>query len=233
MFGAPFFMLVGGGGSLARRAVSAGLGAAIPVGLLLAYNVATTGHVFHPAYDYLYQTEYTPRAGVPPPRLGHRGSALHPPEHRHHAALAAAGRAGPPSAPGTGRSARQPCRPALTDLFDEGCPILAPDPIGMSLLLTSPGYLLVAPLLLAAWRRRVVLAAALAVGAVALINVMHFSQGWVQFGYRFSNDYAPFALVLVTMAIARLGVRWWTVALVVASILINAWGVWWGIRLGW
>ena len=30
---------------------SAGLGAAIPVGALLAYNVATTGQVFHPGYD--------------------------------------------------------------------------------------------------------------------------------------------------------------------------------------
>ena len=28
---------------------------------------------------------------------------------------------------------------------------------------------------------------------------MHFSQGWVQFGYRFSNDFAPFAMILVTL----------------------------------
>ena len=35
--------------------------------------------------------------------------------------------------------------------------------------------------------------------AVAFVNLMHFSQGWVQFGYRFSNDFAPFALVLVTL----------------------------------
>ena len=31
---------------------------------------------------------------------------------------------------------------------------------------------------------------------------MHFSQGWVQFGYRFSNDFAPFALILVALGIA-------------------------------
>ena len=43
-----------------RRSWSAGIGAAIPVGLLLAYNLATTGHVFHPAYDYLYQLETAP-----------------------------------------------------------------------------------------------------------------------------------------------------------------------------
>ena len=34
-----------------------GLGAIIPVGLLLAYNVATTGHLFHPGYEYQYQKE--------------------------------------------------------------------------------------------------------------------------------------------------------------------------------
>ena len=28
--------------------------------LLLGYNVATTGHVFHPAYEYLYRVEYRP-----------------------------------------------------------------------------------------------------------------------------------------------------------------------------
>ena len=26
---------------------------------------------------------------------------------------------------------------------------------------------------------------------------MHFSQGWVQFGYRFSHDFVPFALIVV------------------------------------
>jgi general stress protein CsbA len=67
---------------------------------------------------------------------------------------------------------------------------------------------------------------------------MHFSQGWVQFGYRFSNDFVPFALVLVTLGIARLRVRGLVltglaVALVAASIIINAWGVYWGVTLGW
>jgi hypothetical protein len=35
VFGAPFFMLVGGGGPWVGRSVSAGIGAAVPVGLLL------------------------------------------------------------------------------------------------------------------------------------------------------------------------------------------------------
>ena len=39
---------------------------------------------------------------------------------------------------------------------------------------------------------------------------MHFSQGWVQFGYRFSNDFVPFALLLVALGFERLAVatRW-------------------------
>ena len=67
---------------------------------------------------------------------------------------------------------------------------------------------------------------------------MHFSQGWVQFGYRFSNDCAPFALLLVALGLQRLvdrragGCRS-AIGLVVVSIAVNAWGVAWGRLLGW
>ena len=70
----------------------------------------------------------------------------------------------------------------------------------MSILLTSPAYLLAMPLVIEHWRQRIVAGSTLAVVCVAFVNLMHFSQGWVQFGYRFSNDFAPFALVLVTSA---------------------------------
>ena len=103
----------------------------------------------------------------------------------------------------------------------------------MSLLLTSPAYLLAVPLVLRRWREPLVQGATLAVLAIAFVNLMHFSQGWVQFGYRFSNDFAPFALVLVTLAIARYRVGVVTVGLVALSVLINAWGVYWGVTLGW
>jgi hypothetical protein len=80
----------------------------------------------------------------------------------------------------------------------------------------------------------VTVGATLAVGAIAFVNLMHFSQGWVQFGYRFSNDFAPFAIVLVALGASRLG-RFWPVLvpLVVASIAINLWGTVWGVMLGW
>jgi hypothetical protein len=123
--------------------------------------------------------------------------------------------------------------PVGVDLFlDPQCAILRPDPLGMSLLLTSPAYLL-GLAALRSRRRRLVLGAGLAVAGIAVFDLMHFSQGWVQFGYRFSNDFAPFALVLVTLGIARIGVNALSISLVVASIAINAWGVHWGVSLGW
>jgi hypothetical protein len=83
--------------------------------------------------------------------------------------------------------------------------------------------------------------AALAVVLITFVNLMHFSQGWVQFGYRFSNDFVPWALLLVAIGlerIARGGRRWWSWAivgavLVVASVAINLWGVVWADTLGW
>ena len=112
----------------------------------------------------------------------------------------------------------------------------------MSVLLTSPALVLLLPAdaaLSAAtgWSP----APALAVLLVSLANLMHFSQGWVQFGYRFSNDDVPFALVLVALGFARLvacrpptlGDAARHVGLVVLSVAVNAWGVAWGRILGW
>lgn len=237
-FAAPFFLLVGGGGTWLRRGLSAGLGAAIPVGALVAYNLATTGQVMHPGYDYLYRLEagfyenlgYNPEWAIEDPRYIPQNlgimflstPAITPDVY--------------PAGLGNGE-------PLCTDpeaargLFDERCPIALPRDIGMSLLLTSPAYLLVIPGLRRYGRSRLVTGAAVAVLAVAFFNVMHFSQGWVQFGYRFSNDFVPWALLLVALGIERIRTRRaWIVAclaLVGASVAVNWWGVVWGNVLGW
>ena len=57
VFGAPFFLLVGGGGSWRRRGLSAAVGAAIPIGALLLYNLVSTGQLIQPGYEYLYELE--------------------------------------------------------------------------------------------------------------------------------------------------------------------------------
>lgn len=228
IFGAPFFLFVGGGGSYRKRALSAGLGAAVPLLLLAGYNMVSAGHLFNPVYDWLFQHQ---TEGLPYAPPGLEGSREWGVENVQFIPLNAILMfLWPPTLFPNGTD-------CALSLLRPDCPIAVPSQFGMSLLLTSPAYLL-APLIGAvAWRNRLVAGSVLAVVAIALINLAHFSQGWVQFGYRFSNDFAPFALILVTLAIAwlsaRKGGRRLAFALVAASILVNAWGVYWGISLGW
>jgi hypothetical protein len=241
LLAAPFFILVGSGGSWWRRSWSAGLGAAIPVALLLAYNVAVTGHVFHPAYDHLYRLEaraytalhYHPEWAAEDPRYLAQNLGimfLSAPQILPDRLRDTLGTIDEPlcTEPGVQRG-----------LFDPDCPLAVPRDIGMSILLTSPAFLLLIPALRRYGRSRLVSGAALAVLLVVFIDLMHFSQGWVQFGYRFSNDAVPFALPLVALGLDRVadGRRGWAMpvamALVVVSVAVNAWGVVWARQLGW
>jgi hypothetical protein len=194
-------MLVGAGGGWWRRSWSAGLGAALPIGLLLAYNVTTTGSLFHPAYEYLYRVETAAY-----PTLGYRADwAVEDP--RYLPGNAAIMFLTPPDI----LPERLPDSlgvndlPVCTDpgaergLFDRSCPLAVPRDIGMSILLTSPAFLLLVPVLRRFGRSRLVTGALVSVVAIVLVNLMHFSQGWVQFGYRFANDAVPFALPLVAL----------------------------------
>ena len=238
---APFFLLVGSGGTWWRRGWSAALGAVIPVGALLVYNVAVTGQVFHPAYDHLYQLEarayvaldYHPEWSAEDPRYLAQNLGimfLSTPEILPERRQDTLGTINEPLCTADG---------AQRGLFDTDCPLALPRDVGMSVLLTSPAYLLMIPALRRYGRSRLVTGAALAVLLVVLLDLMHFSQGWVQFGYRFSNDAAPFALPLVALGLERMadGTRRWAMplamSLIVVSIAVNAWGVVWATHLGW
>jgi hypothetical protein len=237
LFAAPFFLFVGGGGTWLRRGFSAALGAAIPVGALLLYNVASTGHFFHPGYEFLYRQEagfyttlgYNLSWGIEDPRYIPQNLGI---------MLFNTPAIAPDIYPaGLGGGEALCVDPgAVRGLFDRDCPIALPRDIGMSLILTSPAYLLALPTLRRYGRNRVVTGAGLAILIVAFVNVMHFSQGWVQFGYRFSLDFVPWALLLVAIGLERIrslpGVAVAT-GLVAISIAVNWWGVVWGNLLGW
>ena len=239
VFGSPFFAFVGGGGPR-RRVWSAGLGAGIPIAVLVLYNVVTTGQVFHPAYDFLYRIE---TAGYP--TLGYRPDwAAEDPRYLPHnlgIALLGAPDLLPSALPQSLAINPTPvcvAPGAVRGLFNVDCPLAVPRDTGMSVLLTSPAYLLALPILGRFGRSRLVTGAALVVAFIAIVNLMHFSQGWVQFGYRFSNDAAPFAILLVALGFERLvsDRRWGmlaAVALIALSVAINLWGVLWSRLLGW
>lgn len=90
---------------------------------------------------------------------------------------------------------------------------------GLALWVTTPIY---AWLL---WPKRTSSAFwAMAVTAVcvALPNLFYQNTGWIQFGYRFSNDFAIFLFVLLAMGKRRLNAWFWGLAIV--AVVINAFG---------
>jgi hypothetical protein len=93
------------------------------------------------------------------------------------------------------------------------------DPRGMSLLVTTPLFLL-----LLAPRRRPAVAAALWVAAlaVALPGFLYQNTGYVQFGYRFSLDWTPYLFLLLAAGGRPLGRGFWALGL--AGVAVNAWG---------
>jgi hypothetical protein len=90
---------------------------------------------------------------------------------------------------------------------------------GMSLLLTTPAYLY---LLWPRVRSSLHTALWLVVAPIAIIGFMYQNDGWVQFGYRFSNDFA-FALILLLAIGGRPLTRTWK-ACIVAGVAVNLFG---------
>jgi hypothetical protein len=227
IFGLPYLVLVGGGGSWRRRGLSAAIGAAVPVLALLGYDFLSTGHLFHPAYEYLYHEEIGFYPHLFPYLDYHADWSIEDPRYIPQNLLLMLG-----NLPEIMPACDVPG--AARGLFDAACPYIRPRADGMSLLLVSPALLLAIPALRGWGKGRLVSGAALSVLLIAIANLMHFSQGWVQFGYRFSNDFIPFLLLLVALGIERVGgMRRWVVALIGISIAVNLWGVVWGHLLGW
>ena len=237
VFAAPWFMLVGGGRSIARRTLSTGLGAVLPVSAMLAYTFMTTGSFMHPGYDYQYQAE---AQGYP--TLGYHADwsiedIRYIPQNLA-IMLGSLPEVAPAIKPDTlGLSAPEPlCTGGATrSLFDPACPLVIPVDVGTSLVLSAPGLLLALLAFRRTGRSRLAAGATATIVLIAAFNVAHFSQGWVQWGYRFSLDWVPFALPLVALGAARPDGRLKTLAyaLVVGGAVVNLWGVTWGKLLGW
>jgi hypothetical protein len=238
VFAAPWFMLVGSGGTTLRRTVSTAVGAVPPVAALLLYTYLTTGSVMHPGYDYQYQREangyttlgYNPKWSVEDVRyIPHNVGIMF-------TALPAFAPDVKPNTLGFGDPVQLCTAPgAQRSLFDISCPLAVPIDIGTGILFSAPGLLLALLAFRRRWRSRLILGASATVLIIATFNLAHFSQGWVQWGYRFSLDYMPFLLPLVGVGAARLDGRIRSVTLLLLGLgtAVNLWGVIWGKILGW
>ena len=221
--GGVFFLFVGGG-TIRSRAVSVALGAALPLAALVAYTFAATGHLFNPVYDYLYRYEANAY-----PQLGY-DAAWSIEDPRYIPQNIARMLFQPPNV-------LPACDPptAARGLFDAACPFVVPDAIGMSLVLTSPAWLIALAAVRRRWTDPVVAGGVIASLAIATLDLMHFSQGWVQYGYRFSLDFAPFLLPVMALGLDGLEGRWRRLGYVLIglSVIMQLWGIIWRGVLGW
>ncbi|MFI5305713.1 MAG: hypothetical protein ACHQ53_00095 [Polyangiales bacterium] len=90
---------------------------------------------------------------------------------------------------------------------------------GLALWVTTPQLVLVL------WPRRATLtmtALALSAGAVALLDLLYQNSGWIQFGYRFSLDYAMALFALLALGGRRFGKLFFALSL--WALAVNAFG---------
>ena len=109
-----------------------------------------------------------------------------------------------------------------------------PSAYGMSAILVSP---LLLWLIGKPYRdKRMWLASWAVVGVTSIPILLHFTQGWVQFGYRFMLDFIPFIMIILALRLPdKIGSAQGKLAvgLTIISVGVNWWGVEWAKRLGW
>jgi hypothetical protein len=107
------------------------------------------------------------------------------------------------------------------NLADNSAPI-TPNPLGMSVFFVTPALVLIFaafkrdPLILAAW-----------VGLLATLIPLWFyhNTGSLQFGWRYLFDAAPMWIILLAAGMQK--VTRLKQGLILVSIAINLWGLWW------
>jgi hypothetical protein len=90
---------------------------------------------------------------------------------------------------------------------------------GLALWITSPFYAW------AFWPKRtgpLFWALAVTALAVAAPGLLYQNSGWTQFGYRFSNDFAPFVIAMVAVGGRRLSAPFWLLAAI--ALVVNGFG---------
>ena len=108
-------------------------------------------------------------------------------------------------------------------------PFVRPNPEGMNIWLTTPAFF---ALFAANWLDIFVILSGLAAFAISLPAMIYTATGWVQFGYRYALDYLPFLFIAIASGLQRMPkiLAW---ILIVLSVLVNIWGVYWSVKLGW
>jgi hypothetical protein len=100
-------------------------------------------------------------------------------------------------------------------------PFIKPNLHAQAIWTVMPAVVLV---FLARFKERLVWSSWLAIFLISLTHVFHGGIGATQFGYRYAMDYFPFLFLIIIKA-AKEKLPWWGKALIIASILLNSWGI--------
>jgi hypothetical protein len=100
-----------------------------------------------------------------------------------------------------------------------GLPSLSFDPDGMSLLVTTPLFLL---LLWPKVKPRLHWTLWATVAAVSIPGFFYQNTGWRQFGFRFSLDYTPYLFLLLAIGGIPMGRKFWTLGAL--GLAVGVWG---------
>jgi len=115
--------------------------------------------------------------------------------------------------------------PVVTDSW----PYIVPSMVGLSVLITTPAFILV---LFAGIRNKFSIACWVAILPIAFLIFLKSGTGWTQFGYRYALDFYPFLLLLTLKGIGD-KLRWYHKLLIGISILVNIWGVFFINKFEW
>ena len=103
--------------------------------------------------------------------------------------------------------------------------LIRPSPFGMGIIFTSPLLLLAFIPPFNSFQKKILVG----FSAIALIDFLHYSQGWVQFGYRFALDFLPFLLILLSL---KIKINKLSIILLIISMLVCVWGTYYDFRFG-
>jgi hypothetical protein len=94
------------------------------------------------------------------------------------------------------------------------------NPIGMSMFLTTPAFLLI---FRANLRDKLVLASVVGITSTLMVLWMYHTTGWTQFGYRYSLDIIVFIFLILAVTIGK--ISWGEKLLFTASFVMGAVGL--------
>ena len=92
------------------------------------------------------------------------------------------------------------------------------NPLGMSIFLTTPAFLLI---LRAKRRDELIIPAWVGMTGILIPLWMYHATGWVQFGYRYTTDFIVFLFILLAVK----EIRWVEKSLIGLSVLMGATGM--------